>query len=87
MEDAPPGRSSAPGLGGKSRATSTAPRTTLPISSIRSLRPSLGLTKGATDRTTLGSMRAVGDTNADFLAEAFTILLFCFCYRPAKPDR
>jgi len=32
-------------------------------------------------------MRAVGDTNADFLAEAFTILLFCFCYRPAKPDR
>jgi hypothetical protein len=35
----------------------------------------------------LGSMRAVGDTNADFLAEAFTILLFCSCYRPAKPDR
>jgi hypothetical protein len=32
-------------------------------------------------------MRAVGDTNADFLAEAFTILLFCVRYRPAQPDR
>jgi len=32
-------------------------------------------------------MRAVGNTNADFLAEPITILLFCFCYRPAKPDR
>jgi hypothetical protein len=32
-------------------------------------------------------MRAVGDTNADFLAEAFTILLFCVRYRPAEPGR